>query len=141
MRWFFDTSVLVSAFLGDHENHDRSAAAFRAANRKDACCAAHSLAEVYAGVTRLPGKSRASSEQALIFLRGIEERLTIVSLESGEYLKVIRRAAENGIVGGTIYDALLAGCAVKAKAETIYTWNERHFRLVAPEIAFRVATP
>jgi predicted nucleic acid-binding protein len=89
----------------------------------------------------LPGKFRASSEQALIFLEAIEQHLTIVSLESDEYLWVLRRAAANGIVGGTIYDALLAGCAMKAEAETIYTWDERHFRLLGPEIAMRVKNP
>jgi predicted nucleic acid-binding protein len=106
-----------------------------------ACCAAHSLAEVYATVTRLPGKFRASSEQALFALEDIAAHLMLVSLESQEYLGLIRRAAENGIVGGTIYDALLAGCAMKAEAETIYTWDERHFRLLDPEIALRVANP
>jgi len=141
VKWFFDTSVLIPAFLEDHVNHERSFAAFTAANRRVACCAAHSLAEVYATVTRLPGKHRMSGEQALFFLEEIEERLAIVSLDSGEYLKVIRRAAAAGIVGGTIYDALLAGCAIKAKAETIYTWDERHFRLLDPEIAERVEKP
>jgi predicted nucleic acid-binding protein len=141
VKWFFDTSVLIPAFLEDHENHDRSFAAFSAANRRVACCAAHSLAEVYATVTRLPGKHRMSSEQVVFFLEEIEERLTIVSLESDEYLKVIRRAAAGGIVGGTIYDALLAGCAMKAKVETIYTWDERHFRLLGSEIAVRVEKP
>ena len=29
-------------------------------------------------------------------------------------------------MGGGIYDAMLAHCALKAEAETIYTWNDRH---------------
>ena len=81
--------------------------------------------EVYATVTRLPGEFRASPEQAILFLNDIQEHLTIVSLESAEYFNAIQGAARNGIVGGTIYDALLAACAIKAKAETIYTHNER----------------
>jgi predicted nucleic acid-binding protein len=141
LRWFFDTSALIPVFLGDHIHHDRSAAVFRSANRKNACCAAHSLAEVYATLTRLPGKFRASSEQALFALEDIEARLTLVSLEGGEYLDVIRNAADNGIVGGTIYDALLAACAMKANANTIYTWDHRHFRLLGPDIASRVVNP
>jgi predicted nucleic acid-binding protein len=64
-----------------------------------------------------------------------------VSLESSEYFKAIQGAAVNGIVGGTIYDALLAACAIKAKAETIYTDNERHFRMLGPDIARRVRRP
>lgn len=71
----------------------------------------------------------------------MEERLTIVSLDGNEYLQVIRGAAAHGIVGGTVYDAILAGCAVKARADTIYTWNDRHFRSLGTEIASRVANP
>ena len=44
-------------------------------------------------------------------------------------------------MGGTIYDALLARCALKAKATTIYTWDLIHFRLLRPEVARRVQSP
>ena len=141
MKWFFDTSVLIPAFVEDHKDHDRSLAVYAPSNKRVACCAAHSLAEVYAGVTRLPGVFRASPEQALLFLNDIEDHLTIVSLDSAEYLTTIRQASANGILGATIYDALLAACAVKAKAETIYTDNERHFRMVGPDVASRVRKP
>jgi len=30
---------------------------------------------------------------------------------------------------------------MKAKLETIFTWDERHFRLLGPEIATRVEKP
>jgi hypothetical protein len=54
---------------------------------------------------------------------------------------VIAAAAETGIVGSTTYEALLARCAIKAKAEIIYTWNVAHFQRLGPEIAKRVRTP
>ena len=38
-------------------------------------------------------------------------------------------------MGGTIYDALLAKCALKANATTIYTWDLEHFRRLGPEVA------
>ncbi|HEY1660419.1 MAG TPA: PIN domain-containing protein [Candidatus Sulfotelmatobacter sp.] len=141
MKWFFDTSVLVPVFLADHVHHDRSVAAFKVADRRTGCCAAYSLAEFFAAFTRLPAPYRASGEQVLLFLELIKQRLTIVSLTGEEYMEVIRRAAEEGILGGTIYDAILAGCALKAMPETIYTWNERHFRWLGREIAVRVRTP
>ena len=141
MKWFFDTSVLLPAFLEDHADHERCLAVYAPCNKRVACCGAHSLAEVYATATRLPGEFRASPEQAILFLSDIQEHLTIVSLESSEYFKAIQGAAVNGIVGGTIYDALLAACAIKAKAETIYTDNERHFRMLGPDIARRVRRP
>lgn len=141
MKYFFDTSVLIPVFLSDHEYHDRSFAAFAAADRRSACCAAHSLAEVYATVTRLPGKYRLSGEQAVLFLEAIEERLTIVSLEGDEYLRTIRRAAVEGIVGGALYDYLLAACALKASAEVLYTWNLRDFKRLGADLSKRLRTP
>ena len=50
-------------------------------------------------------------------------------------------AAEAGIAGGTIYDALLGHCALKASAETIYTWNARDFLRLPPAIAGRAKNP
>jgi predicted nucleic acid-binding protein len=141
VKWFFDTSVLIPAFVEDHEDHDRCLAVYAPSHKRVACCAAHSLAEVYAGVTRLPGVFRASPEQAMLFLADMEEHLTIVPLDSAEYLATIRHAASNGILGATIYDALLAACAIKARAETIYTDNERHFRMFGPDVARRVKKP
>ncbi len=141
MKWFFDTSVLIPVFVEDHNDHDRCLAVYAPSNKRVACCAAHSLAEVYAGVTRLPGAFRASPEQAILFLSDMEEHLTIVSLDAAEYSAIIRQAAANGILGATIYDALLAACAVKAKVEIIYTDNERHFRMFGPDVASRVSKP
>ncbi len=92
-------------------------------------------------MTRLPGEFRASPEQAILFLTDIREHLTIVSLDGAEYFRAIQQAALKGIVGGTIYDALLVECAIKAKVETIYTDNERHFRMFGPEVASRVKRP
>jgi len=66
VKSFFDTSVLIPAFLEDHEHHQASFAAFLKADRKHACCAAHSLAEVYSAVTGLPGAHRLSGDQAFL---------------------------------------------------------------------------
>jgi predicted nucleic acid-binding protein len=141
VKTFFDTSVLVAAFLEDHEHHERSFALFAAADRKTACCAAHGLSELYATLTRLPGKFRLSADQALLFLDSVSERLEVVSLDARDYQLAIREAAAAGIVGGTIYDALLARCALKARVTKIYTWNVAHFQRLGSEIAGKVLTP
>jgi predicted nucleic acid-binding protein len=141
VKSFFDTSVLVAAFLEDHIHHEPSLTTLRTADKKYACCAAHSLAEVYSVLTRMPGKYRLGGEQVMLFLETIRDRLTIVSLDSGEYYSAIGEAAAAGIVGGTIYDALVARCALKAKTETIYTWNVSHFQRLGAVVAKRVKTP
>lgn len=141
MKWFVDTSVLVPVFIPGHIHHQQSFDLFSRAEISQAACAAHSLAEVYATLTRLPGMHRASGEQALRFLEAIEERFSAVALDVSEYRAAIRDAAALGIVGGTSYDALIGACARKAKAEVIYSWNRQHFLRLGPEIASRVSLP
>jgi predicted nucleic acid-binding protein len=141
VKYFFDTSVLVPVFVDEHPHHQASLAVFVKADKEHSCCAAHSLAEVYSTLTRLPGKHRASASEAMLFLENIQSRLKFVALDAEEYWRTITGSAESDIVGGTIYDALLAHCALKAKAETIYTWNIDHFRRIGPEVAKRVRTP
>ena len=141
MKWFFDTSVLVPALLPGHPHHARSFPVFASATRKQAACAAHSLAEAYSTFTRYPGKERISAEAASLMLQGIEHRFTLVWLDADEYCSAIRRMAQMGIVGGAVYDGLVAACALKAGAEHLYTWNVRHFDLLGAEIRKIVITP
>jgi len=141
MKGFFDTSVLVPLFYRDHVHHGPSQELFIRFNQSTGCCGAHSLAEVYATLTRMPGKRRISGEQAMLFIGNIRERLSIMALNSEEYARALQASAVRGIVGGAIYDAMLAQCALKAKAETIYTWNVRHYAQCGPEVVGRVRTP
>src|SRR5713101_6334425 len=134
MKYFFDTSVLVAAISVNHIHHAPSQAAYLAAAKNNSSCAAHSLAEVYATLTRIPATQRMSCEQALLFVEDIRERLTTVTLDDNEYFSAITDAAAEGVAGGTIYDALIARCALKGKAAVIYTWNLDHFRRVGSEV-------
>ncbi len=141
MRAFLDTSVLVATFYADHERHAASLDLFLRFGRGDACCGAHSLAEVYATLTSMPPPRRVSGEQALLFLGDIRNRLTLVALDEQEYSQMAEAAAAAGLAGGAIYDAILGHCALKAGAETIYTWNAKDFLRLPPAIADRVKTP
>jgi PIN domain len=132
---------LVAVCYGDHQHHDTSLRAFLRFEKPDAACAAHSLAEVYATVTRMPGLQRMTAADAMLFLGTVQERLTIVALDPAEYFAGLEQLAAAGLVGGAIYDGILALCALKTDAETIYTWNLRHFRRCGPEIAGRLSTP
>jgi len=141
VKYFFDTSVLVPALLDEHPHHPESLAALIRANKKNACCAAHSLAEVYSTLTRLPRTHRVSGDQAMLFLADLVERLTLIALDGSEYWAAIGEAAAQNISGGTIYDALLAKCALKAGAEIIYTWNVGDFERLGKQMARRLQTP
>jgi predicted nucleic acid-binding protein len=141
VKAFFDTSVLVPVFYGDHVHHAPSLALFIQFRTSTGCCGAHSLAEVYATLTRMPGKHRISGEQAMLFVGSIRERLGIVALEAEEYGGALAVSATRGIVGGAIYDAMLAYCAIKSKADVIYTWNAKHYGQCGPEVIRRLRTP
>lgn len=61
------------------------------------------------------------------------------------YRALLRRAGKEGIVGGRTYDAVIAQCALKAKAATLLTFNAKHFadleaagvRVVVPAVESR----
>ena len=141
MKAFLDTSVLVATFYAQHEHHTPSIDLFLRFDKDHACCAAHSLAEVYSVLTGRTGRHRVGGDEALLFLGNVRERLTTISLDREEYFAAIEASAALGIVGGAIYDALLAHCALIAEAESIYTWNPKDFQRLGPAIAARVKTP
>jgi len=128
MKALLDTSVLVPVFVADHPHHPASLNIFLRLGKRDGYCAAHSLAELYSTLTRMPGKHRVSGEHAMLFVGEVRSHLKLITLDENEYYGTIERASSHGVLGGAIYDALVASCALKAKVEAIYTWNIKHFQ-------------
>jgi len=141
VKAFFDTSVLIPAFNAAHVHHEPSINALLGIERGQGFCAGHTLAEFYAVTTRYPGKDRVGGGEIPLFLETIRERLTIVTLTAEEYYDTVIEAAEKGILGGLIYDMLLARCAVKAGADILYTINVKHFAQLGPDISRRLRLP
>jgi predicted nucleic acid-binding protein len=141
MKVLLDTSVLVAAFWGDHPDHAASVKLYRSLSSKQGFCAAHSLAEVFSIMTRLPVKPAIPPEQALLFVNNIDERLTVVALQASEYLLTIRALAERGLGRSLVYDALISRSAQKAKVDALITWDVADFQRIAPEFADRIRTP
>jgi predicted nucleic acid-binding protein len=115
---FLDSAVLVPVFVADHPHHQASIRLYSDCSRETDWCAAHSLAEVYSTLTRLPQPHRASPAQALACIENIVTRLRCVSLNGEEYRSVIEDAAGRLVGGATIYDALIAHCALKIAADS-----------------------
>jgi predicted nucleic acid-binding protein len=141
VKAFLDTSVLVATFYAHHQFHQPSIDLFLRFKRNEACCGAHSLAEIYSSLTGRTGRERVNGDEAMLFLGDVRERLTVVSLDDQEYFKALEASSALGIAGGAIYDALLAHCAIKANAQAIYTWNAKDFMRFGPDIAGRVKAP
>lgn len=141
MRIFLDTSVLVTACNADDPKRVRCAELVQEYGPKRTFAGLHSLAECYATLTALPKRPRIQPEQALRFLEDLPKHLHFVALTQEEYFLALDRTMRAGMASGAVYDALLTECARKAKAQRIYTFNVRHFRAVAPDLADRIVEP
>jgi len=138
---FLDTSVLIAASDATDSRHTQSRCLLAAAAPATTACGAHTLAEVYAVLSRLPSGKKVRPEFAGLLVDQIAARMTVVPLDADEYATTVRKMAAMGLAGGIVFDALLVACARKVDAQHIYTWNPKHFRQVAPDLAERIVTP
>jgi predicted nucleic acid-binding protein len=107
VKCFLDTSVLIAAFLEGDMHHADCRALLLQMRPETAACGAHSLAEFYSVLTRLPVPLRLRAEQAWLLLEDLHQRVTTIALTSAEHFHELKRIAEMGIQGGQVYDALL----------------------------------
>jgi predicted nucleic acid-binding protein len=135
---FVDTSVFIASFDASHIHHAQSTLLFDRLSPAETRCGAHTLAEVYAVLTRLPKPHRLRPDEALFFVDKGVERAEGVALTAGEYHATVRKAVADGVPGGNVCDALLLACARKANADVVYTWNLGHFRGASPDWAERI---
>ncbi len=103
---------------------------------------AHTLAELYAILTRLPIRPRMTPALVRQLIReNILDVFEIVNLTDLDYAAVIDHLTALGITGGATYDALILHAATKANVDQVVTLNERHFLRVRPDLAARITTP
>lgn len=143
MKVLFDTSVLIAAFVVNHPHHDICAPWVERAKSQaiEGFIASHTLAETYAVLTRLPLRPPISAELAQ---RLIEENLSkfeVVSLVAADYHTVIARMVSLNLIGGSIYDVLIAQAALNAKVNILLTLNSKHFTRQGENIAQLVQVP
>jgi len=145
MKIFCDTNVLVAAFLQTHPQHNSARPVLERvkAGKDEGYVAAHSLAEAYAVLTRLPGQDQVVPMVAWqLITENILKDFTVVTLSAKEYEESLEDAAMKGVEGGKTYDALLLAAAAKSGADRIYTGNTRHFQSLADEsLRARIVAP
>lgn len=140
-RFLPDTSCLVAAVVSWHEHYGATSdeLARRGRRGEEMVLAVPALVEAYAVLTRLPPSHRLKAKDALAVLEGSFGKADVVALSGGETWPFLKSLPAAGIAGGSVYDALIAVCARKARADVILTWNRRHFERVAEGID--VASP
>ncbi|HEX5718579.1 MAG TPA: PIN domain-containing protein [Thermoanaerobaculia bacterium] len=144
MRALFDTSVLVAAVVQAHSMHAKALPWLMRAQDRDLqlVLSAHSLAELYASLTRLPVSPRITPDRASKIIDGVIAAADeIVPLSPEDYTSTIQRISGMGLAGGIVYDALIACAAGKARVERLITFNASHFRRVWPEGEPLLVTP
>jgi predicted nucleic acid-binding protein len=138
---FLDTSVLIAIAQVDHVHHVSSRELWDQCTVSNAAVSTHTMAEIYSALTAMPPRLRISPRDAVLVIETFLLRLTPVALSAEAYLETLRDTSNRGHSGGMIYDALHLACARKIDAERIYTWNLKHFRAVAPDLATRIVSP
>jgi predicted nucleic acid-binding protein len=141
VKAFFDTSVLVGAFYGDHPKHSACLRLLEDASKKTHFCAAHAIPELYAVMTRLPVRPRITPEQGLLFVENVRDYFSLITLSATEQFEAAAEAARRGLGGGKVYDLLTLKCAAKSGAERTYALALAGFtRLAPPELRERLET-
>lgn len=144
MKVLFDSSVLIASSLQAHGDHQRSIEWMdkARAGQIEAVVSAHTLAEVYSVLTRLPSPLRVSPAVALqIIERNILGLMEVVALTGQEYADLIRYLSGIGIAGGAVYDGIIACAADKAQVDHIVTLNAKDFHRVYPILTAAVISP
>ena len=141
MKQYFDTSVLIAAFIEDEIHHRACSEALLKSD--EGFILDHGVTECFSILTGGRGLSiRLSPASAVALLeRNVIGRLSIVSLTSDEKFSVIRNCQRLGIRGASVYDAMHLAAARKAGSEEVFTLNLRHFSACAPDLAGLIKIP
>lgn len=132
-RWACDTSVAVAALDPVHDAH---LSCRRALVELRPALAGHAAFETYSVLTRLPIPLRLSAEQAASVLAAAFPDECWLDPTAMSVLR--QRLADLGIVGGSVYDALV-GQAAASNGRTLLTRDhraERTYRALAVEYRF-----
>jgi predicted nucleic acid-binding protein len=141
---FLDTSVLLAGVLDFGPQSGPAQSILHAVAEKivqSPATAWHCCLEFYSVATRLPSEFRLTpADGARLLEDEVFARMTVHDLPSGDRLRLLHAAVEDGTAGGRIYDAHIAEVARAAGAGVIVTDNRRHF-LAALRHGIRVETP
>ena len=135
MRLLFDTSTLIAALLSAHEAHALAHPWLDhvLASRDAGVLSAHSLAELYSTLTRLPLSPKITGSEAIELIHeNIVSSFEIIGLNPADYISILDDLQSRNLVGGVTYDALIMYVAIKASVDKVITLNGRDFSRLFP---------
>lgn len=102
-----DTSVAVAALDATHAAHD---VCLQAVRTRRPALAGHAAFELHAVLTRLPGRLAVAPDVAAYLVARVFPE--VVALDHDQTSELHARVGPLGIVGGAVYDALVAESAL-----------------------------
>ncbi|MGM0366597.1 MAG: PIN domain-containing protein [Actinomycetota bacterium] len=144
MKIFFDTSVLIAAFIQAHPQHENSLPWVQRVSKKEieGIISVHSLLESYSVLTTLPLSPKISQSLAAnIIKENIISNFKIIKYNTLDYIRLIDKLALENISGGASYDSLILCAAEKTKVDKILTLNVNDFIRIAPHLTRLIELP
>jgi len=144
VKALLDTSTLVAALVEGHVAHERAFSWLQRAHQREieGMVAAHTLAELYAILTRLPVRPRLSAGRTWqIIQQDILTHLEVVALSAEDYRAVLVQLSQEEIIGGVVYDALIAQAALRTGVDILVTLNLKDFLRAYPGLKAQILAP
>ncbi|MEO1280139.1 MAG: hypothetical protein AAFV69_00235 [Pseudomonadota bacterium] len=123
---FVDLSLLLALAHERHPDFTPSKTYLKGCTPKTHLTSARALIEIYAYMTGLPEPDRYSHADAVKFIQGLKEKLTIVDFKESYFLSLIENS-DLAVDGDRTFEALTAKAAVDSGATTLVTWDTKHF--------------
>lgn len=130
MRVYLDTSVILPRLVRAHPRHEEAVHLFQSHFSGDTqfVISTHSIAELYANISRFPIGNRISPQTTQEILdRFFELCKEVVELSFQDYESATDNCVENNLTSGVIYDALHLQAARKSGCNSLYTANYKDF--------------
>jgi predicted nucleic acid-binding protein len=143
VKILFDTSVLVAAMVAAHPKHNISLPWLQQVLAEEVAgfISSHSLAELYAVLTRLPLRPAIKPALAAQLISENLQGFQIIPLSTEDYKAVIANLVSLQIPGAAIYDALIAQAALNSNIDVLLTLNPKHFQRLGEFLAEIVQVP
>jgi len=144
LRIFFDTLVLVAAFVNTHPRHTNCLPWLQRVKKKEieGIISVHTLVELYSILTKLPLSPRINPELALKLIEeNILEDFELASYDKKDYINLLGDLSRGNISGGASYDGLILNAAKRVNADKILTLNVNDFIRVCPQLVKIISEP
>lgn len=130
MKVLFDTSVLIAGVLTAHQQHNLAKPWLVKAiqGKLQMLVCNHTLAELYAVLTKLPYTPKIQPDIALKLIEhNVIKAGQMVNLTTRDYHHVLQDMSRDHLSGGLIYDRMIYQAAIKADADRLLTLNKKDF--------------